>query len=114
MARVKWLRDFITGPLGFKPDFEMEEARVQRFIGVEEIAPGFHAPKGLSQGPASPFFIRTVGDPRPGHELPVQQEQDPQGPMVDIVAGEEVFKVAVNMDGCFQACNLRYIILRTG
>jgi hypothetical protein len=73
-ARVAWLRRLLTEQLGFQPEYDVEWAEVERFKGVEEIAPGFHMPKGLSQDPADPFYIRTVGDPRPGHEIETVRE----------------------------------------
>ncbi|HUU69865.1 MAG TPA: beta-galactosidase trimerization domain-containing protein [Planctomycetota bacterium] len=75
VARTKWLREFIVNQLGYRPDFAVDYAEVQRFKGVEEIGPGLHMPAGLSQDPKSPFFIRTVGDPRPDHQMLVSREE---------------------------------------
>jgi hypothetical protein len=74
VARTAWLRKFLVNDMGFRPDFEVEYAEVGRFKGNEAIAPDLHTPKGLSQDPASPWFARTVGDPRPGHEIEVARE----------------------------------------
>ena len=75
VARTKWIREFIEKQLGYKPDYGVDYAEVQRFKGVEEIAPGFHMPKGLVQDANDPFFIQTMGDPRPGHQMPVSREE---------------------------------------
>ncbi len=74
VARTAWLRQFLTRDLGVPADYTVTGASVARFRGVEEIAPGFHMPKGLSSDPADPFYIRMVGDPRPGHALEVARE----------------------------------------
>jgi hypothetical protein len=52
----------------------VDYADVGRFKGHEAMTPGLHMPKGLSQTPGDPFFVRTVGDPRPEHELQVEHE----------------------------------------
>jgi hypothetical protein len=74
IARTAWLRKFLTVDLGYRPDYEVEFADVARFKGNEAIAPGLHRPKGFSQDPADAEFARTVGDPRPGHEMIVDHE----------------------------------------
>ena len=74
VARAAWLRSFLTEQLGYRPDYGVGFADVGRFKGNEAIAPDLHTPKGLSQDPRDPFFARTVGDPRPGHELEVDRE----------------------------------------
>jgi len=74
VARAAWLRSFLTEQLGFRADYGVDFAEVGRFKGNEAIAPDLHVPRGLSQDPADPFFSRTVGDPRPDHELEVDHE----------------------------------------
>jgi len=74
VARVAWLRKFLVNDLGFRPDYEVEFAEVGRFQGNEAVAPDLHTPKGLSDDPAHPYYARTVGDPRPGHEIEVERE----------------------------------------
>jgi len=74
VARTAWLRRFFIRDLGFRPEYEVEYAEVERIEGVEAIAPGFHMPKGLSDDPGDPFFIRTVGDPRRDHEVRTVRE----------------------------------------
>jgi len=74
VARTAWLRKLLVEDLGLEAEYEVESAEVERFKGVEEIATGFHMPKGLSEDPASPWFIRTVGDPRPEHRIETVRE----------------------------------------
>jgi hypothetical protein len=73
VARVAWLGRFLRD-LGCHPLYEVEYADVGRIKGVEAVAPDYHVPWGLSQDPTNAFFIRTVGDPRPRHELEVDRE----------------------------------------
>ena len=74
VERTAWLRTFITENLGVKPDYGCDWAEVARFDGKEARALGLCLPKGFSENPGDYLFIRTVGDPRPGHELEVQHE----------------------------------------
>ncbi|MBM4031397.1 MAG: hypothetical protein FJ291_06370 [Planctomycetes bacterium] len=74
VARAAWLRGFLTQRLGYRPDYGVDFAEVGRFKGNEGVAPDLHLPKGLSQDQTDPFYSRTVGDPRPGHELEVDKE----------------------------------------
>ena len=53
----------------------MEFAEVGRFKGREGVLLNLSAPKGFSQEPGHYSFVRTVGDPRSGHELEVEQEE---------------------------------------
>ena len=72
--RAAWLRKFIVDDLGFKPDYGCDYADVARFDGKEARALGLCLPKGFAEDPASFVFIRSVGDPRPNHELEVKHE----------------------------------------
>jgi len=72
--RTAWLRKFIVEDLGYRPDYGVDYAEVARFDGKEARALGVCLPKGFSEDPANYLFIRSVGDPRPGHELEVQHE----------------------------------------
>jgi hypothetical protein len=74
VARTAWLRKFITQDLGFRPDFGVEFAEVQRPKGKEAWAMNLCLPKGFSQDPADWFYVATVGDPRPGHEMVLDRE----------------------------------------
>ena len=74
VARTAWLRDFLTKQVGVTPDYGVDYADVGRFTGIEAIAPGFHAPKGLQTAPDKPYYIRTFGDPRDDHQMIVAHE----------------------------------------
>ena len=74
VERVAWLRKFMVDDLGYEPDYGCEYADVARFDGKEARALGVCLPKGFSEDPASYVFIRSVGDPRPNHELEVKHE----------------------------------------
>ena len=74
VARTEWLRRFIVDQLGFKPDYGVDYAEVERFKSKEADALGLCLPKGLSQEPGKWFYVRTVGDPRPDHEIDLEHE----------------------------------------
>ena len=74
VARTAWLRQFIIDTIGIHPDYAVEYAEVGRFHGVEAIAPGFPAPKGLQDNPNDPYYLRTYGDPRPEHQMLIAHE----------------------------------------
>ena len=73
-ARTAWLRTFLVEQLGFQPEYGVEYADVERFHGKEADAMGLCVPKGFSQKPGEWFHVRTVGDPRPDHEIELQHE----------------------------------------
>lgn len=74
VARTAWLRSFLADKLGVRAEYAVEFAEVGRFKGIEAIAPDLHTPKGFTEDKTNPLFIRTVGDPRTGHELEVDRE----------------------------------------
>jgi len=74
VARTAWLRKFIVDDLGYRPDYGVEYAEVQRFKGKEAQALGLSVLKGFSQDPNDWFYVRTVGDPRADHETVLERE----------------------------------------
>ena len=74
LARTAWLRKFLVEDLGVRREYDVTSAEVQRPKGRDAMNPSLAMPKGLSQDPASPWYVRTVGDPRPGHEIELQRE----------------------------------------
>jgi hypothetical protein len=52
----------------------VEYADVERFQGKEADALGLCVPKGFSQKPGDWFYVRTMGDPRPDHEIELAHE----------------------------------------
>ena len=56
-----------------------DRAQILESVSVEAIAPGVHLPRGLSHDPKDPFFIRTVGAPRPDHEFNQSSGRSPAG-----------------------------------
>ena len=74
VERTAWLRKFLVETAGIHADYAVDYAEVGRFHGIEAIAPGFHAPKGLQDDPQAPYYLRTYGDPRPEHQMLVAHE----------------------------------------
>ena len=74
VARTEWLRKLIVDQLGFKPEYGVDYADVERFKGKEADALGLSLPKGLSKEPGKWLYVRTVGDPRPDHEIDLEHE----------------------------------------
>ena len=74
VQRAAWLRKFIVDDLGYRAEYGVDYAEVARFEGKEARALGVCLPKGFSEDPANNLFIRTVGDPRPNHELELKRE----------------------------------------
>ncbi len=74
VARTAWLRQFIVDQLGYQPDYAVESADVERFKGKEANAMGLSVPKGMSQEASDWYYVTTVGDPRPSHEIELDHE----------------------------------------
>jgi len=75
VARTAWLRSFLRDQLGYKPEFGVEFAEIERFKGKEAGALGLGVPKGFSQTDGHMLYVRTVGDPRgESHELQIDRE----------------------------------------
>lgn len=74
VERTAWLRDFIVKDLGYKPEYGVDYAEVGRQKGKEAYSLGLSVVKGFSQTPGDWFYVRTFGDPRPGHEIQIDKE----------------------------------------
>ena len=75
VARTAWLRSFLCDQLGYKPEFGVEFAEVERFKGKEAGALGLGVPKGFSTTDGDFLYMRTVGDPRgEAHEIQTERE----------------------------------------
>jgi len=73
--RAVWLRQFLCEQLGYKPEFGVDFADIERFQGKESAALGLSLPKGFSQTDGDFFHVRSVGDPRgDAHELQTTRE----------------------------------------
>jgi hypothetical protein len=74
VARTAWLRAFLVDKLGYRPEFGAVEAEIERFKTLEARSLRLNVPQGFSQDTKDMFYVRTVGDPRPDHEIELARE----------------------------------------